>query len=57
MIICIKFGIRRRGDIASNAKQGAENVEWIEAGGIWRGVYGVIGYMGYMGYMGSDTII
>ena len=29
--LCIKFGIGRRGDIASNAKQGAERVEWVEA--------------------------
>ena len=27
---CIKFGIRRRSDIASNAKQGAKSVERIE---------------------------
>lgn len=28
---CIKFGISRRSDVASNAKQGAESVGWIEA--------------------------
>ena len=30
-LFCIKFGIRRRGDIASNAEQEAESVEWVEA--------------------------
>lgn len=28
---CIKLGIGRRSDIASNAKQRAESVEWVEA--------------------------
>jgi len=27
----MKFGIGRRSDVASNAKQGVESVEWVEA--------------------------
>ena len=29
--LCVKFGIGRRSDVASNAKQGAESIEWVEA--------------------------
>ena len=28
---CIKFGIGRRSDVASNAEQGAESVKWVGA--------------------------
>ena len=31
MFFCIKFGIGWGNDVASNAKQGAEGVEWVEA--------------------------